>query len=112
MSQRDYVQRIVERLGRFLARLAGLRAEGAQEKALREADDAVPQLLGVDLGLIESVDAHTAVRLLGTRERVALLTRLLAEKAELLADLERISEAAALRHRITALELAADALGT
>ena len=109
MAQRDYVQRIVERLGRFLARLARLREEGQLERALREADEAVPDLLGIDLGLVESVDAPTAVRLLGSPERVAVLTRLLAEKAELLRAAGREAEAEKLRHRISALELAASA---
>jgi len=108
MSQRDYVQRMIERLGRFLARVAGLRQEGELERALREVDDAIPQLLGIDLGLLESVDAQTAARLLGSKERAEVLARILAEKVELLNAVARFDEAIKLRHRISALQLALD----
>ena len=109
MTQRDYVLRIVERLGRFLARLAGLRQQGELDRALREVDDAVAQLLGIDLGLLESVDAPTAARLLGSKERVEVLARILAEKVELLNAAHRRGDAEKLRHRISALQLAAEA---
>ncbi|MBS2028659.1 MAG: hypothetical protein JST54_12205 [Deltaproteobacteria bacterium] len=108
MTDRDYVQRMIERLGSFLARLAGLRQEGELDRALREVDDAIPQLLGIDLGLLESVDARTAAKLLGSKERAEVLARILAEKVELLKAANRHEEAEKLRHRISALQLASD----
>jgi hypothetical protein len=77
----DYVLRQVEAIAAMIARMMGLRLEGEVEKARAELEEAYTQLLGPQAGLIRRVDVPTAMRLVGSSERLSVYAQLLEEEA-------------------------------
>jgi len=77
----DYVLRQVQAIAAMIARMMGLRLGGETEKARTELEEAYPLLLGPQAGLIRRVDVATAMRLVGSSERLAVYAQLLEEEA-------------------------------
>ena len=77
----DYVLRQVQAIAAMIARMMGLRLGGEIEKARTELEEAYTLLLGPQAGLIRRVDVSTAMRLVGSSERLAVYAQLLEEEA-------------------------------
>jgi hypothetical protein len=84
-AREDYLLRMIQQLGVVLARLRerlrGARTEEAGEIE-REAGAAIATLLGPQSTLLGQVDAGTAVRLVGSADRVATWVAFLRVQAE------------------------------
>jgi len=76
----------------MLARIAGLRLDGAIEEARLELERAYSLLLGSRAELIRRMDAKTAATLLGSPESILTLSQLLREEAALESDADRKAE--------------------
>jgi hypothetical protein len=119
-ERRDYLLRLIQQAGAAARRLRELlTAEGAQDdEVAREADLAIGALLGggPQAQLLERVDADTAVRLVGDKERLRLWIDLLRIQCEALRSAESESQAQRVEGRAAALEAALarheDSLGT
>src|SRR5258705_2134434 len=89
----------------MLARMAGLRLGGDIDEARAELERAYSLLLGSQGALLRQVDATTAARLLGSRDRIGAFADLLDEEAEQEADERR---RAVLRGRVRELRIEAE----
>jgi hypothetical protein len=89
LRREDYVLRQVRAVAAMLARIAGLRLDGAIEDARQELDRAYSLLLGSRAELIRRMDAKTAATLLGSPETIVTLSQLLREEAALENDADR-----------------------
>ncbi len=56
MFQRDYILRLIEEFGKFLAAIAGLRLEGKLEEALKKVDETYNELLEIDPKVVKSLN--------------------------------------------------------
>jgi hypothetical protein len=72
IAQRDYILRMIEQLGLFLAKIMGARKAGDFELAEREAKAALGALFGPLAEMLEKVDSASAASLLGGPEKMAL----------------------------------------
>ena len=81
-QREDYVSRQIRTIAAMIARMIGLRLSGETEKAKLELEEAYTLLLGPQAVLVRRVDAATAVRLIGSREKVQSFVQLLEEEAE------------------------------
>jgi hypothetical protein len=81
-QREDYMSRQIRTIAAMIARMIGLRLSGETEKAKLELEEAYTLLLGPQAVLVRRVDSATAVRLIGSREKVLSLARLLEEEAE------------------------------
>jgi tetratricopeptide (TPR) repeat protein len=64
MIRQDWLMRLIEQLGEFVRRIAGLSEQGRYEEALHEADRAWSDLLGVPREVVDRVDGPTLAQLL------------------------------------------------
>ena len=92
LRREDYVLRQVRAVAAMLARIAGLRLDGAIEDARLELERAYSALLGSRAELIRRMDAKTAATLLGSPEAILTLSQLLREEAALEGDAVRKTE--------------------
>ena len=92
LRREDYVLRQVRAVAAMLARIAGLRLDGAIEEARLELERASSLLLGSRAELIRRMDAKTAATLLGSPESILTLSQLLREEAALESDADRKAE--------------------
>jgi hypothetical protein len=81
-QREDYVSRQIRAIAAMIARMMGLRLSGETEKARVELEGAYTLLLGPQAALIRRVDAATAARLIGSREKVLAFSQLLEEETE------------------------------
>ena len=81
-QREDYVSRQIRTIAAMIARMIGLRLNGESEQARIELEQAYTLLLGPQAALVRGVDAATAVRLIGSREKVLSFAQLLEEEAE------------------------------
>lgn len=104
-EQEDYLLRMIRELAGLARRLRErLRGKADASVAVREeASAAIGRLLGRESGLLERLDAPTAVRLVGSTQAVALWTELLECEAEALEAEGRVDDAAVRRRRAQAL---------
>ena len=86
IAQRDYVLRMIQQLGEFLAKIAGARREKRFDDALREVDAALDGLFGPMKRTLNDVDSATAASLLRAHEKVIAYAKLLAAQAEIYDD--------------------------
>jgi hypothetical protein len=56
MLQRDYILRLIEEFGKFLAAITGLRLEGKLEEALKKVDETYNELLEIDPKVVKSLN--------------------------------------------------------
>jgi hypothetical protein len=82
LTRKDWVMRQVKQLADFIARALGLAAERKQPEAEAVLQGATLDLLGIELKVLEWVDASSAVDLLGTPSRGLVLARILEALAE------------------------------
>jgi hypothetical protein len=106
-TEQDYLMRAIAQLAQTLRLILKLRQLGKHEEALVELASASRSLVGLDPGLMMSLDAASLAQQLG-RERVPLAARLLAEAGEIQQDLRDSESAWPLKRR--ALELYLEAL--
>ena len=57
MIRRDYIMRMVEEFGKFLAAIAGLKREGEYEEALKKIDGVYEGMIDLDPKILKSVGA-------------------------------------------------------
>jgi hypothetical protein len=103
IAQRDYILRMIEQLGVFLARIAGARTAGDLEGAEREVKAALGALFGPLADMLEKVDSASAAGLLGSPEKISAAAALYTERAAV-RELSG-NQAAARADRRRALEL-------
>ena len=89
LKREDYVLRQIRAVAAMLARIAGLRLDGAIEEARTELERAYSLLLGPKSDLIRRMDAKTAATLLGSPDAIFTLSQLLREEAALESDPDR-----------------------
>ena len=97
--RRDYVMRIVQQLAELAARVLGLRKKGHLDEAVAAVEQAARSLAGVDLRMIEGVATPSVAALVGDPDRLELLARLAAMRAEVEEDRGDAAAAAAWRTR-------------
>jgi len=84
MFSRDYLIRLIEQAGDFLARIAGLERQGKFESGLREVERAYDALLDMDRTLFNIAPSSTIADLLGPPERIRAIAQLVRAEADLL----------------------------
>ncbi len=89
LKREDHVLRQIRAVAAMLARIAGLRLDGALDEARLELERAYSLLLGPRADLIRRMDAKTAAALLGSPETIQTLSQLLREEAALEPDADR-----------------------
>ncbi len=112
-EQEDHLLRLIKQAAEALRRLREQLA-GSAEAAPSVRDEvrqSVAQLLGDEGPLLGVIDAHTAVRLLGSARKLEVWTQLLELEADAAEQHNKTSEAQALRARVTSLRAAAAQLG-
>jgi hypothetical protein len=103
IAQRDYILRMIEQLGVFLAKIMGARKAGDFDLAEREVKAALGALFGPLAEMLEKVDSASAANLLGGPEKIGAAAALYAERAAVRQAAG--NEAAARVDRRRALEL-------
>lgn len=111
-EQEDYLIRLIQEIGRAVARLRemllGATSSGAAVRT--EIASNAQRLLGSHAGMLDQLDAVTAARLIGSQSRLALWAQLLDLEAESWARDGDAERAAAVTARATALRAAAATL--
>ena len=95
--RQDYIKRLIEQLGAFMAKVAGLVSARQLDEAEHEIQQA-EQALALPLGS-ERLDARSVVVLLGGGDRVVLAAMLLNQRADLASARGDLEGAARLRAR-------------
>lgn len=81
MFSEDYIIRMIRQATGVLARVIGLKTAGQYQEALRDIDQALELILGMDAGIIRLLDDENLYKILTSNEGMDL------EKLGLLADL-------------------------
>ena len=94
MVNKDYILRLAERLGRFLARILYLQETNQNEEALIHIDEAFRQSLGLTSGLINSLPEETLLGILSPAgelnvELCFFVAALLKTEGDIFANLEK-----------------------
>jgi len=97
----DIIKRLIEKMATFLARLAGLRADGRYDEIDGELQS-IERELGLPRGH-ERLDARSLALLIGSADRLALASILFWHQAEVATERGRVAEAARLQLRAQAL---------
>lgn len=97
MINKDYILRLAERLGRFLARIIFLQETDQNEEALILIDEAFRQALGLTSGLINSLPEETLLAMLSPNdvfnvELCFYVAALLKAEGDVYANLEKQDE--------------------
>ena len=85
LVQRDFVRRLIEQLSQFVARITAFVGERRFDDALELVRQTEKELVGPLAGTLEAVDAPTVLMLLGSTDKLRLLSLLIAKRAALLA---------------------------
>ena len=85
MFEQDYILRLTKQLASLIARVLGLRRKGADDEALVAIEGAYGELFGLPEGLVDVMAPAELARLVGTREKAAMLAELLEAEAEIIA---------------------------
>jgi hypothetical protein len=93
MIQKDYIMRMIEQLGKAIAKAMVKEKEGNQEGAIKEIEHSFVNLIGVDSLLLEKLSYADISELLGISKdkptgsmKCIAAAKLLKEKARLLKD--------------------------
>jgi hypothetical protein len=105
VERRDYIERQIQQIGEFIARILGLSAQNPAEAA-RVADEALARITGFPLGMLLRLGASGLLRTLGPERAIAAIPLLKASAAAFQAS-GRGSEEAALLTLTKDLERAA-----
>ncbi len=97
MVNKDYILRLAERLGRFLARIIFLQEANQQEEALILIDEAFRQATGLTTGLINSLSEETLLGMLSPHgvlnvELAFYVAALLKAEGDVYASLDKQNE--------------------
>ncbi len=97
MVNKDYILRLAERLGRFLARILFLQEANRQEEALILIDEAFRQATGLTTGLINSLPEETLLKILSSHgalnaELCFYVAALLKAEGDVYASLDKQNE--------------------
>lgn len=111
MIQKDYILRIIEQMGKMLAKVLLNKEQGNNEEAIKEIDNSFGTITGVDAHLIESLSHDSIAELFGISKDTAagsmkciITGKLLREKADLLKNI-RPEESIEMLHRALYLYL-------
>lgn len=95
MIQKDYIMRILEQLGKMLAKILLNKEEGKQEEVIKEIDNSFRALIGVDAHLLNSLSYENIAELFGISKdkstgsmKCIIAAKLLREKGNLLKDIQ------------------------
>jgi hypothetical protein len=83
IAERDYILRMIERLGQMIAAILKKRRDGEPAEARRMLDDLRTEMFGGLGGALDAVDPTSVVGLAGDRERARAYAVLLALEADL-----------------------------
>jgi hypothetical protein len=83
LIRKDYIERMVEQLAEFLAKLLQLRQEHPQQAA-ELVEQACVELLGIEYQALTFADAASAAAILAHPQKVAILAALVQEQGEIL----------------------------
>ena len=104
-ARQDYLLGLITQAAAALRRLRErLRNGHAADEIVRDADEAITQLLGSQRSMLEIVDTKTAAALLGHDERVDAWIDLLRVQSEALRASGNASQASKLEARTEALD--------
>lgn len=106
LGSRDYILRMIEKLGEFLAAIANKRREGKLDEAADDLARAKADLLGPLARSVGSLDASTVVMLLGDASKARAYAQLLEAEADVAADRGDDRAASGLRTRAAAITAA------
>ncbi len=106
MLRQDFIIRIIERAAAALRRAMGQQAEGEDNLALEQLQQAYLELLRVDKHSFDNLDVKTLTSLLGPPEVVRTLARVMTIEARSLDRLDRAYLARQRRTRAVELYLA------
>jgi hypothetical protein len=95
MIQKDYIMRIIEQMGKILAKVLLDKEEGKQEEAIKEIDNSFGTLIGIDALLLKTLSYENVAELFGISKdkstasmKCIIAAKLLREKSELLKDVQ------------------------
>jgi hypothetical protein len=101
MIQKDYIMRIIEQLGKILAKVLINKNEGETEEALSTIDTAFKNILGLDSQLFDTLSDAFIAEVLGISKdkstasmKCIVAARLLKEKADILKQMANSNQAA------------------
>jgi hypothetical protein len=83
MVERDYILRMIQQLTQALARIFGLKRAGKLDEALSVVRATADGIFGPLLRTLDALDAQSAARLLGSREKIAAYAVLTAEEGSI-----------------------------
>ncbi len=69
MIRRDYIMRMVEEFGKFLAAIVGLKREGKLPEALKKIDDVYEGMIDLEPKVLKSVSADELLEFLQTEKQ-------------------------------------------
>jgi hypothetical protein len=64
MEHRDYLMKYFQQLSTVLARMIGLKQQGRREEAMEVADEALKELPGITIALVEQIPADKLISVL------------------------------------------------
>lgn len=82
--RKDYIEQMIQQFAEAIARLLKLRQEQKYDQAIVAVKEGCLTLLGMEYGVLTSVDAGSAAQLLSHPEKIKVLAKLEEEEAELL----------------------------
>lgn len=103
ISNKDYVERMIEQVGEALRQILKLRRAKKLEEATEQVRTTAREALGMEYSTLIAIDAAAAASLLGTSPRIRVLASLVLEEADVLDDKQAADLAA--NRRALALEL-------
>lgn len=89
MIQKDFIERLLERLGQVLRKVAQREQSGQHEEALDELREAYRELFGLDQSTLCMLDAPTLLAMLQSPEQLSVLLPLIRADIELQQTLGR-----------------------
>jgi predicted RNA polymerase sigma factor len=92
MIERDYIMRMISQLAAVLAKIFFAKNAQNYAEALRLAQSACEELLGLNGELIDQMEAPTLALLLGDKEKIKVLATLLREEGDILQLQEKAPE--------------------
>ncbi|MBX3184777.1 MAG: hypothetical protein KIT72_07985 [Polyangiaceae bacterium] len=102
MLRDDFIMKQLQRALEAMARAVGMQVRGDDEAALKQLQQGYLEALRVDRHTFEELDTGTLVSLLGPKETVRILARLMTTEARSLERLGQVDLAA--RRRTRAIE--------
>jgi hypothetical protein len=106
IRERDYILKMIEQLAAALSRVAGLKTAGKLDEAGDEIRNTADAILGPLANTVDALDAASAAKLLGNRQKIGVYAALVAELADIRAREGRDAEARSKYRRALEVQLA------